>query len=131
MNPVLSLLLAFMAQLFSPRHNIQIRFLKAQVKILQVRLPRQRIVPSPAEKSELLRLGAACGNHVTDLLEIVKPATYRHWVNQSHKGKPFKPLGRPRLTRNLRMAAIRMARENILWGYRRIAGNELRVSAVA
>ena len=55
-------------------------------------------------------------------MEIVKPATYRHWVSQSNKGQPFKQLGRSRLTQELREAAIRMAKENILWGYLRIAG---------
>ncbi|ABK43646.1 hypothetical protein Mmc1_1131 [Magnetococcus marinus MC-1] len=111
-----------MAQIFSPRHNAQIRLLKAQIRILQARVPTQRIAPSPEEKSELLRLGAACDHNVANLMKVVKPATYRRWLNQSNKGQPFKPLGRPRLTQELRDTAIRMAKENILWGYRRIAG---------
>ena len=122
MDSFFSLLWVLMAHFLSPRHNAQIRLLKAQIRILQARVPTKRIAPSPEEKSELLRLGAACDHKITELMEIVKPTTYKRWVNQSNKGQPFKPLGRPRLTQELRDAAIRMAKENILWGYRRIAG---------
>ena len=131
MDSLVSLLWVLMAQIFSPRHNAQVRLLKAQIRILQTRVPTKRIAPSPAEKSELLRLGAACDHNITDLMEIVKPATYRRWVNQFNKGQSFKPLGRPRLTQELRDAAIRMAKENILWGYRRIAGELKKLSLYA
>ena len=41
-----------------PRHNAQLRLLKAQIAILRARIPTQRIILSPAEKAELLRIGA-------------------------------------------------------------------------
>jgi len=41
---------------FAPRHNAQIRFLKAQIAILRKRVRASHIVPSPEEKAELLRL---------------------------------------------------------------------------
>jgi hypothetical protein len=47
-------------QFFAPRHNAQIRFLKAQIEILRRRLPGERIVPRPEEKAELLQVGAEC-----------------------------------------------------------------------
>ena len=111
-----------MAQFYNPRHNAQIRLLKAQIKILQVRVSGSRIITSPAEKSELLRLGAACDHRVDDIMLIVKSTTYRRWLNQLKNGKIFKSVGRPKLTQELRDAAIRMAKENILWGYCRIVG---------
>ncbi|MBF0382362.1 MAG: hypothetical protein HQL69_15175 [Magnetococcales bacterium] len=37
-------------------------------------------------------------------------------------GKEFKSVGRPKLTQELRDTAIRMAQENIMWGYRRVVG---------
>ncbi len=37
-------------------------------------------------------------------------------------GHPFKPVGRPPLTRELRDVVIRIGSENLLWGYKRIAG---------
>ncbi|MBF0185560.1 MAG: transposase [Magnetococcales bacterium] len=121
-NSLLHLLWAMIAHFFNPRHNAEIRLLKAQIRILQGRLTTTRISPSPEEKSELLRIGSECDHNVADLMVIVKPATYRRWLNQSNKGESFKQLGRPRLTQELRDTAIRMAKENLLWGYRRIAG---------
>ena len=40
----------------------------------------ERLILSPAEKSELLRIGAECGHDVEGLLEVAKPATYRRWL---------------------------------------------------
>ena len=37
-------------------------------------------------------------------------------------GHPFKAVGRPRLTQELREVVIRIGSENLLWGYKRIAG---------
>ncbi|MDD9904579.1 MAG: integrase core domain-containing protein [Rhodospirillaceae bacterium] len=122
MNAAFSILLMFVAQYFTPRHNAQIRLLKAQIRMLQARLPTKRVFLSPTDKAELLRLGACFDHDIADLMLIVKPTTYRRWLRQSRAGMPFKALGRPRLTEALREAAIRMARENVLWGYRRITG---------
>lgn len=105
-----------------PRHNAQMRLLKAQIDILRARIPSQRIILSPAEKAELLRIGAECGHEVDGLLEVAKPATYKRWLSQMRHGRPFKAVGRPRLTQELRDAVIRIGSENTLWGYRRIVG---------
>ena len=121
-NQFAVLLWAMLAHFFDPKHNAQIRLLKAQIKILQDRLPAKRISPSPEEKKEILRLGAICDHNIDELMMIVKPATYRRWLKKTKKGESFKRLGRPRLTKELRDMAIRMAKENLLWGYRRIAG---------
>ncbi|MEG3639259.1 integrase core domain-containing protein [Magnetococcus sp. PR-3] len=121
-NALSLLLWGIISQFFSPRHNAQIRLLKAQVRILQERLPSQRVIASPEEKSELLRLGADFDHQINNLIMIVKPNTYRRWLNQSSSGKPFKQVGRPRLTQELRDTVIRMAKENLQWRYRRIVG---------
>lgn len=65
-----------------PRHNAQVRLLKAQIQILRTRIPMQRIILSPAEKAELLRIGAEFGHEIDGLLEVAKPATY-----MSHPGR--------------------------------------------
>ena len=54
-------LLCLLVQFFAPRHNAQIRFLKAQIRILRRRLPKEHIVPDPEEKAELLRIGSEIG----------------------------------------------------------------------
>jgi putative transposase len=122
MNATLSLLLAFLVQLFLPRHNAQLRLLKAQNTILRSRIPVGRPVLSPAEKSDLLRIGAECGHDVDGLLEVAKPATYRRWLAQMRVRRPFKAVGRPRLTQELRDVVVGIGSENLLWGYRRIVG---------
>ena len=122
MNSTLSLLMVFLSQFFIPRHNPQMRLLKAQITILRARIPTQRIILSPAEKAELLRIGEECGHDVDGLLEVAKPATYKRWLTQMRSGHPFKAVGRPRLTQELRDVVIRIGSENLLWGYKRIAG---------
>ena len=62
MNSTLCLLLVFLNQFFIPRHNAQLRLLKAQITILRARIPTERIILSPAEKAELLRIGEECGH---------------------------------------------------------------------
>ncbi len=122
MNSTLSLLLVFLSQFFIPRHNPQLRLLKAQITILRARIPTQRIILSPAEKAELLRIGEECGHDVDGLLEVAKPATYKRWLTQMRSEHPFKAVGRPRLTQELRDVVICIGSENLLWGYKRIAG---------
>ncbi|MFP1646768.1 integrase, partial [Pontitalea aquivivens] len=122
MNSTLSLLMVFLNQFFMPRHNAQLRLLKAQITILRARIPTQRIILSPAEKAELLRIGEECGHDVDGLMEVAKPATYKRWLAQMRVGRPFQAVGRPRLTQELRDVVIRIGSENLLWGYKRIAG---------
>ena len=122
MNSTLSLLLVFLNHFFMPRHNAQLRLLKAQITILRARIPTDRIILSPAEKAELLRIGEECGHDVDGLMEVAKPATYKRWLAQMRGGRPFQAVGRPRLTQELRGVVIRIGSENLLWGYKRIAG---------
>ncbi len=56
------------------------------------------------------------------MLLIVQPATYRRRLGQSRRGIAFQRSGRPRLTEEIRQLVLRLARENVLWGYRRIVG---------
>ncbi len=65
-----------------PRHNAQLPLLKAQIRILRTRIPTQRIILSPDEKAERLRIGAECGHEIDGLLEVAKPATCRRWLAQ-------------------------------------------------
>ena len=122
MNSTFSLLIVFLTQLFMPRHNAQLRLLKTQIQILRTRVPTQRIILSPEEKAELLRIGAECGHEIDGLMEVAKPATYKRWLARMRSGRPFKAVGRPRLTQELRDVVIRIGSENLLWGYKRIAG---------
>ena len=61
MNSTLSLLMVFLNQFFMPRHNAQLRLLKAQITILRARIPTQRIILSPAEKANCCASGKNAG----------------------------------------------------------------------
>jgi putative transposase len=121
-HSTLSLLLVFLNQFFMPRHNAQLRLLKAQIEILRARIPTDRIILSPAEKAELIRIGAEFDHEIRGLMEVAKPATYKRWLTQMRSSRPFKAVGRPRLTQELRDVVIRVGSENRLWGYKRIVG---------
>ena len=45
MNSTLSLLLVFLNQFFMPRHNAQLRLLKAQITILRARVLSDKLEP--------------------------------------------------------------------------------------
>jgi putative transposase len=122
MTEALQTVLCLFAQFFAPRHNAQIRFLKAQIATLRKRIPADHIVPSPREKAELLRLGAEFGHQVAPLLDVVTLPTYRRWIHDAKKGRKPKKSGRPRLSQELRELVVRLGQENLLWGFRRIAG---------
>jgi putative transposase len=96
--------------------------LEAQIRILRSRIDVTRIVPTPQEKAELLRLGAMVDHDVTEMMHVVQPETYRRWVRQSRRGIVFKPSGRPRIPMATANLVLRMAQENLRWGYRRIVG---------
>jgi hypothetical protein len=58
-------------------------------------------------------------------LRLVTPRTLLHWHAQlvaHHWTYPHRPPGRPPTALALRLLALRMARENPRWGYRRIQG---------
>lgn len=105
-----------------PQYNALLRFLEFQIQMLRARVDASRIVPTPIEKAELLRLGEGFAHDVKDVMHVVCPATYKRWLRQERQGCPFKRSGRlgtPEPTRNL---VLRMARENLTWGYRKIVG---------
>jgi putative transposase len=109
-------------QWFRPRYNTHLQLLQAQIRILRSRIDVSRIVPTPQEKAELLRLGALVGHDIAEVMHVVQLQTYRRWVRQSRRGVVFKPSGRPRIPMATANLVLRMADENIRWGYRRIVG---------
>ena len=114
--------LSLAMQWYRPRYNTQVQFLEAQIRILRARIDADRIVPTPREKSELLRLGQALGHDVREHLHVVRLETYRKWVRQAKRGVPFKRSGRPRIAMATQNLVLRLSRENARWGYRRIVG---------
>ena len=111
---------------FSARFNREKHFLIEQNRCMKNCLARHGIaypVLEPEEKRELLRLGAKLGHKVKDLFVINTWSTYRRWLQIERKGDTLKKPGCKRsIPRETCDLVIRMARENLEWGYRRIAG---------
>jgi putative transposase len=125
MENLLYALISLAMRWLEPRHNAQIQFLREQIRILRARVDAERIVPTPGERAELLRLGALLDHDVADLMHIVRPETYKRWLRERRSGYVPKKAGRPPTAQAVRELVERMARENLRWGYRRIVG-ELR-----
>ena len=61
-------MLALVLQWFRPRYNAQLQILAAQIRILRSRVDASRIVPTPKEKAELLRLGRSAEHGKSEFL---------------------------------------------------------------
>lgn len=57
MDTVLFALMTLATRWLQPRHNAQVQFFQAQIRILRARIPSERLILSPVERAELLRLG--------------------------------------------------------------------------
>ena len=123
-------LFVMLAEAWSARRDAQVRFLKLQVELLRDKVPGGRVILAPEDRARLLRLGAAMNHDVHDVIGIVTVKTYRRWVRDQAAGRKVGRVGRPRkMTASLRALILRLARENVGWGVRRIVG-ELRKLAL-
>ena len=89
MDRLTFLLLTLAERLFRPKHNVRLQILEAQIRFLRSRINASRIVPSPDEKHELLRLGALRDHDVADAMHIVQPETYQTWLRKKTRRGTF------------------------------------------
>ena len=115
-------LLCLLLEYSSVRRDARIRFLKAQLAIVRRKLGGNRVILSPEDRAELLRIGSELNHDVKGLLGIVTQQTYSRWVRHQAQGRPAHPVGRPRICSSLRQIIVRISRDNLGWGYRRILG---------
>jgi putative transposase len=118
----LTVLLVMLQEMWSTRRDAHIRFLKLQVELLKERLPGNRVVLDPDDRRRLMKVGAELDHKVEHTLDIVSIKTYRRWQREDRVGREPGKVGRPRLTQSVRELILRLARENIGWGVRRIVG---------
>jgi putative transposase len=124
-----SFLFIMLAEHFSARRSAQIQFMKLQIELLRQKLGGNRVILSPEDRRRLLRAGADMDHAVHDVLKIVTVKTYQQWRRDEAAGKNAGKVGRPRLAESVRNLIIKLARENVGWGVRRVLG-ELRKLAL-
>ena len=122
MNSPLFALFTLFAELLKPKYDAKLAFLKFQNQMLRERIGTNRIVPTPDERAELLRLGELCGHDVGDLLTVVVHDTYKSWVRKINGKIKFQRSGRRRIADAVRALVRRISIENRSWSYRRICG---------
>lgn len=103
-----------------------IDYLREENRILKEHLPGRRLRLSDAQRRRLAAAGQRVGRGVLrDVATLVTPDTILRWHRQLIARKwttERRRVGRPGVMRAIRHLAVRMARENPTWGYRRIQG---------
>ncbi len=117
--------MVMLTEYFSARRDAQIRFLKLQVELLRKKLGGNRVILASEDRAALLKAGEQMDHAVHDVLGIVAVKTYKQWVRDQKAGKQARKVGRRAMAESLRETILRLARENVGWGLRRIIG-ELR-----
>ena len=97
---------------WSARRDAQLRFLKLQVQLLRAKLPGDRVILSPEDRAQLLRVGKAMDHRIHDVIGIVSVKTYRRWVREAAAGQKAGRVGRPKkVTASLKALILQLARE--------------------
>jgi putative transposase len=118
----ISFLFIMLSEHFSARRCAKIKFLKLQLELLKKKLPGNRVILSPDDRVLLLKAGEEIEHDVHDVLGIVSVKTYKQWKRDQAAGKEAKKVGRRKLSDTVRETIIRLAKENVGWGLRRIVG---------
>lgn len=105
-----------------PRYDARLQILKYQIKMLRYRIDDSRIITEEWERAELMRLGALIDHDISDVMLVVKPKTYKSWMRKKAGKKPKRRGGRPETAAETIQLIIRLATENLGWGYKRIFG---------
>ena len=104
-----------------------VEYLKAENRVLRVKLGRRRVRFTDAERRRLGRMGRAIGRRaLQEVGSIVTPDTilrwYRELVAKKYTPRRGRHPGRPSIASDVRKLIVRMAVENGTWGYGRIQG---------
>ena len=110
MNHLIFPLISLLTEWMKPKYDARIRLLQFQTQMLRDRIDATRIVPTPEERSELLRLGELCNHDIKDLITVVVPETYKTWLRKARSSIWFKRSGRRRIVEAIRRLINRVPR---------------------
>jgi hypothetical protein len=125
------LLAAFIADLFKPRHRLEVEnlFLRHQLNIALRRSPK-RLRLQPSDRALVVWMTRMWPS-LLGLAQVVQPATILRWHRSGFRAylrwKSRSRPGRPRVGQELRDLIRRMSEENPLWGAPRIHGELLKL----
>src|SRR5262249_15716704 len=111
------------------RHQQQaIAYLHEENRVLKAQLGGRRLRLTDTERRRLAALAHPLGRtRLQQVATLVTPETFLRWykrlIAQKFDGsKQRRLLGRPRVPEEVEQLVVRMAEENLRWGYRRIQG---------
>ena len=121
--------------------DLEIIILRHQLDVM-ARKHKQPIRPNRAEKATLALLTAQLKQNTQrtirqlgDVIRIVRPETVIRWhrelVRRRWAQPPQKKAGRPRIEQETESLIVRLAKENLRWGYYRIEGELKKLGFVA
>ena len=121
--------------------DLEIIILRHQLDVM-VRKHKQPVRPNQAEKATLALLTAQLKKNTQrtirqlgDVIRIVRPETVIRWHRELVRRKwaqpPKKMAGRPKINQDAESLIVRLAKENLRWGYYRIEGELKKLGFVA
>ena len=125
---ILQVIIAMVAGWINRHQQRVIVYQHEEIRILRAKLGNQRIRFTNTERRRLATLAHPLGRkQLKDTATIATPDTLMRWykrlvANKFNGSYKRKGLGRPLVDEEIEQLAIRMAKENVTWGYRRIQG---------
>jgi hypothetical protein len=125
---ILPCLIAWLASRINRHQTHVIRYLREENRILKAKRKGGRIPLTDTERRRLAVLAHPIDRKdLKDISIIATPDTLQRWycrfvVHAPSRTPQSKPLGRPRVAEDIEQLVVRMATENLRWGYRRIQG---------
>src|SRR5919109_5402065 len=125
---ILHVLIAMVAGWLQRHQQQVITYLHEENRVLKAQLGGRRLRLTDTERRRLAALAHPLGRkRLKELATLVTPDTlllwYQRLIAQKFDGSmQRRALGRPRVAEEIEQLVIRMAEENVTWGYRRIQG---------
>jgi hypothetical protein len=122
------LLLAMLSEWVRQEQEKVIEFQKAEIQVLMEKLGKKRILLNDDHRRRLAVKGKVLGRKkLQEIASVAQADTILRWhrelVVQNGYSRPRgNALGRPRTDQAIVDLALRMAAENVSWGYKRIQG---------